>query len=121
MSYRKLSQSLPAAECSYLRLRIRNGEAGVAQQLFYAGGNPKERERENVGVRDNGVGYTWACVKTTWWDKGGQPHGLIPGSGRIPFGKTAQAGKGTVLEVGTAVLRCAHLRAVVSEMSLALT
>ncbi len=114
-SYRKLSQSLPAAELSYLRSRARSGEVGVAEQLFYAGGSTSERERGGVGVRDNGVGYTWACVKTTWWEKGGPPSGLIPGSGRTQVGKGGQGGKGSVLEVGMAVLRCANLRAMVSQ------
>jgi hypothetical protein len=110
-SYRKLALTLPAAELSYLRSRVRSGEVGVAEQLFYAGGSSGERERGGVGVRDNGVGYTWACVKTTWWEKGGAPSGLVPGVGRS---QASKAGKGLVLEVGIAVVRCAHLRAVVS-------
>lgn len=112
-SYRKLAQTLAAAELSYLRSRVRSGEVGVAEQLFYAGGSTDERDRGGVGVRDNGVGYTWACVKTTWWEKGGPPHGLVPGVGRTQGTKAAQSGKGLVLEVGVAVLRCANLRAVV--------
>ncbi|WVR06909.1 hypothetical protein IAU60_003945 [Kwoniella sp. DSM 27419] len=108
-SYRKLSQTLPAAELSYLRSRVRAGEVGVVEQLFYAGGSSGERDTGGVGVRDNGVGYTWACVKTTWWDRGGPPHGLVPGAGRT---QAAKGGKGLVLEVGVATLRCANLRAV---------
>ena len=101
--YRKLALTLPAAELSHLRSRVRNAEVGVAEQLFYAGDN----ERRTAGVRDNGVGYTWACVNTTWWEKGGPPTGMIPGSGF-----TRAKGKGLVLEVGMAVMRCANLRAV---------
>lgn len=110
--YRKLSQTLPAAELSYLRARVKSGEVEAVEQLFYAGGSSSERDRGGVGVRDNGVGYTWACVKTTWWEKGGAPVGLIPGQGRSQPGRS-QAGKGLVLEVGMAVIRCANLRAVV--------
>lgn len=102
--YRKLALTLPAAELSYLRSRVKTAEVGVAEQLFYAG----ENERQTAGVRDNGVGYTWACISTTWWDKGGPPTGLTPGSGH-----TRNKGKGLVLEVGMAVVRCANLRAVV--------
>lgn len=69
-AYRKLAASLPAAELSYLRSRVRSGEATVIEQLFYAGGSSGERETGGVGVRDNGVGYTFACVKTNWWEKG---------------------------------------------------
>ena len=94
-SYRKLSQTLPAAEMSYIRSRVRAGEVGVLEQLFYAGGPAGEREIGGIGVRDNCVGYTWACVKTTWWEKGGSPSGLIPGHGRTQ-GKGA-GGKGLVL------------------------
>jgi hypothetical protein len=61
-------------------------------------------------VRDNGVGYSWACVKTVWWEKGGAPQGMVPGAGRTKSG----GGKGLILEVGIAVVRCANLRAVVS-------
>lgn len=113
-SYRKLSQTLPAAELSHLRPRVRSGEVCIAEQLFYAGASSSERESAGVGVRDNGVGYSWACVKTTWWEKGGPPSGLVPGGGRTQIAKTSQNGKGLVLEVGMAVLRCANLRAVVS-------
>jgi hypothetical protein len=102
--YRKLALTLPAAELNHLRTRVRNAEVGVAEQLFYAGDN----ERRIAGVRDNGVGYTWACVNTTWWEKGGPPTGMIPGSGFT----RAVKGKGLVLEVGMAVMRCANLRAV---------
>jgi len=102
--YRKLALTLPAAELSYLRSRLRGAEVGVAEQLFYAGDN----ERQTAGVRDNGVGYTWACISTTWWEKGGPPTGLTPGSGY-----TRNKGKGLVLEVGIAVVRCANLRAMV--------
>lgn len=118
--YRKLALTLPAAELSYTRQRAKAGDVGVAEQLFWAGGSPAERERETAGLRDNGTGYTWACVKTTWWDKGGPPGGLVPGSGRTQGGARVDAngqpgkGKGLVLEVGIAVVRCAHLRAVVS-------
>ncbi|WWD03346.1 hypothetical protein V865_001398 [Kwoniella europaea PYCC6329] len=111
-SYRKLAQTLPAAELSYLRTRVRSGEVGVAEQLFYAGGSSGERDTGGVGVRDNGVGYTFACVKTTWWEKGGSPYGLVPGVGRTQGGKSAQSGKGLILEIGVATLRCANLRAV---------
>jgi hypothetical protein len=61
-------------------------------------------------VRDNGVGYSWACFKTVWWEKAGAPQGMISGAGRTKSG----GGKGLVLELGMAVLRCAHLRSVVS-------
>lgn len=118
-AYRKLALTLSAAELSHLRYRARSGDVDVAEQLFYAGGPSTERERgsEAVGMRDNGVGYTFACVRTTWWEKGGSPGGLIPGSGRTQgrTGPSAQ-GKGLVLEVGMAVVRCANLRAVVSSM-----
>ncbi|AFR94452.1 hypothetical protein C343_02533 [Cryptococcus neoformans C23] len=111
-AYRKLAASLPAAELSYLRSRVRSGEATVIEQLFYAGGSSGERETGGVGVRDNGVGYTFACVKTNWWEKGGPPYGLIPGQGRTHPGNTGQgSNKGLVLEIGLAVLRCANLRA----------
>ncbi|WVW84107.1 hypothetical protein I302_106136 [Kwoniella bestiolae CBS 10118] len=111
-SYRKLAQTLPAAELSYLRTRVKAGEVGVAEQLFYAGGSSGERDTSGVGVRDNGVGYTFACVKTIWWEKGGSPYGLVPGVGRTQGGKSAQSGKGLILEIGVATLRCANLRAV---------
>ena len=101
--YRKLALTLTAAELSHTRSRVRHAEVGVAEQLFYAG----DANKKSAGVRDNGVGYTWACVSTKWWEKGGPPSGLIPG-----FGHTRGKG-GLVLEVGMAVMRCAHLRAVV--------
>lgn len=122
-AYRKLSLTLPAAELSHLRHRARTGDVGVAEQLFYAGGPSTERETGGgaVGMRDNGVGYTFAAVRTTWWEKGGAATGLVPGIGRTQGGRAGQAaggsglqGKGLVLEVGTAVVRCANLRAVVS-------
>lgn len=149
-AYRKLALSLPSAELSNLRSRARAGDVGLAEQLFYAGGPVGEREKGNVGVRDNGMGYTWACVKTTWWEKGGSAGGIIPGQGRVQGGReggqvvgserigngngagmgsgnvtgvgtgpgqgAVAKGKtgGLVLEVGMAVMRCAHLRAVVS-------
>lgn len=141
-AFRKLALSLPSAELSNLRSRARSGDVGLAEQLFYAGGPAGEREKGNVGVRDNGMGYTWACVKTTWWEKGGSAGGIIPGQGRVQGGReggqvvgsdkvgnvnaggqgqgpgqgAVQKGKtgGLVLEVGMAVMRCAHLRAVVS-------
>lgn len=103
--YRKLALTLPSAELNHLRSRLRHAEVEVAEQLFYAG----DHESRAAGVRDNGVGYTWACLNTTWWEKGGPPTGLIPGSGY-----TRNKGKGLVLEVGMAVVRCANLRAVVS-------
>ncbi|RXK39311.1 hypothetical protein M231_03390 [Tremella mesenterica] len=110
-SYRKLALTLPAAELNYIRTRVRAGEPGVISQLFYAG--VADDVPKNCGVRDNGVGYTWACVKTTWWERGGPPYGVIPGHGRTQ-GKPApgQAGKGLVLEIGLAVLRCPNLHAV---------
>ncbi|OCF32973.1 hypothetical protein I316_05311 [Kwoniella heveanensis BCC8398] len=111
-SYRKLSHTLPSAELSYLRSRVRAGEVAVAEQLFYAGGSSGERDTGGVGVKDNGVGYTFACVKTTWWEKGGHPHGLVSGVGRTQAAKAGQGGKGLILEVGVATLRCANLRAV---------
>lgn len=111
-AYRKLAQTLPAAEMAYLRSRVRQGDVGVIEQLFYAGGPSSERERGGVGVRDNNVGYTWASLSTTWWEKGGAPAGLVPGAGRTG----PKGGKGLVLEVGMAVLRCANLRAVVSAL-----
>ncbi|WVQ73981.1 hypothetical protein IAR50_003562 [Cryptococcus sp. DSM 104548] len=110
-AYRKLAATLPAAELSYLRTRVRSGEPAVIEQLFYAGGSSGERDTGGVGVRDNGVGYTFACVKTNWWEKGGAPYGVVPGQGKTQPGKGPQ-GKGLVLEVGMAVLRCANLRAV---------
>lgn len=110
-AYRKLAATLPAAELAHLRTRVGTGEVDVADQLFYAGDN----ERRHAGVRDNGVGYTWACISTTWWERGSPPSGFIPGSGF-----TKARSKGLVLEVGMAVVRCAHLRAVVS-VSLART
>ncbi|ODO09142.1 hypothetical protein I350_02742 [Cryptococcus amylolentus CBS 6273] len=110
-AYRKLAATLPAAELSYLRSRVRSGEPAVIEQLFYAGGSSGERDTGGVGVRDNGVGYTFACVKTNWWEKGGAPYGVVPGQGKTQPGKGPQ-GKGLVLEVGMAVLRCANLRAV---------
>ncbi|KAK4688831.1 hypothetical protein P7C73_g1275, partial [Tremellales sp. Uapishka_1] len=111
-SYRKLSSTLSSAELSYLRSRVRAGEVGVVEQLFYAGSNG-ERDTGGVGMRDNGVGYSFASVKSTWWEKAGPPQGFVPGSGRIqgPKGQ-GQGGKALVLEVGTAVLRCQNLRAV---------
>lgn len=116
-AYRKLAASLPAAELSYLRSRVRSGEAAVIEQLFYAGGSSGERETGSVGVRDNGVGYTFACVKANWWEKGGPPYGMIPGQGRTHSGNTGQgSNKGLVLEIGLAVLRCANLRALVSTL-----
>ncbi|KAK8864538.1 hypothetical protein IAR55_001788 [Kwoniella newhampshirensis] len=106
-SYRKLSHTLPAAELSHLRSRVRAGEISVAEQLFYAGGSGAK----DIGMRDNGVGYTFASVKSIWWEKGGPPGGFVPGVGRTQGLKEI---KGLVLEVGVAVLRCASLRAVVS-------
>lgn len=114
-SYRKLSQTLPAAELSYLRSRVRGGEVEVLEQLFYAGGPASEWDATQAGVRDNGVGYTWACVTTTWWEKGGAPYGVVPGLGRTQ--SKGPAGKGLPLEVGVAVVRCANLRAVVRPAS----
>ncbi|ORX35755.1 hypothetical protein BD324DRAFT_75812 [Kockovaella imperatae] len=93
-SYKKLSLTLPAAELAFLRQRVRSGTVDTIERLFHEGD-------------EHGAGYTWACVQTTWWDRGGAPSGIIPGSGR-----TASASKGLVLEVGMAVLRCANLRAV---------
>ena len=118
-AYRKLSLSLPAAELSHLRYRARAGDVDVAEQLFYAGGPSSERERPSgaVGMRDNGVGYTFASIRTTWWEKGSSPSGLVSGIGRTQGGRSGpgqQHGKGLVLEVGMAVVRCANLRAVVS-------
>jgi hypothetical protein len=111
-SYRKLSQTLPPAELTYLRSRAKNGEADVIEQLFKAGGPIQESNRKAAGVRDNGVGYTWACIATTWWEKGGPAYGVVPGQGRTQ--PKANVSKGLPLEVGTAVLRCANLRAIVS-------
>ncbi|WVQ82111.1 hypothetical protein IAT38_004239 [Cryptococcus sp. DSM 104549] len=113
-AYRKLAQTLPSAALSYLRSRVRAGEPAVAEQLFYAGGAPGDRETGGVGVRDNGVGYTFACVKTNWWERGGPAYGLVLGTGRTQprNGHGPQGNKGLVLEVGMAVLRCANLRAV---------
>nr|ODO01231.1 hypothetical protein L204_01959 [Cryptococcus depauperatus CBS 7855] len=109
-AYKKLAATLPAAELSYLRSRVRAGEPAVIEQLFYAGGSSGERDTGGIGVRDNGVGYTFACIKINWWEKGGSPYGLVPGQGRTQPGKGGQ-GKGLALEVGTAVLRCPNLRA----------
>ena len=86
-AFRKLALSLHSAELSNLRSRARSGDVGLAEQLFYAGGPAGEREKGNVGVRDNGMGYTWACVKTTWWEKGGSAGGIIPGQGRVQGGR----------------------------------
>lgn len=113
-TYRKLSQTLPSAELSYMRSRVRSGEVGALEQLFYAGGPPTDYESRALGLRDNGVGYTWACISTTWWEKGGAPYGLIPGQGRTQA-KGGGGGKGLPLEIGVAVVRCANLRAVVSK------
>lgn len=106
-SYRKLSQTLQAAELTYLRSRVRGGEVAVLEQLFYAGGAGSHK---SAGVKDNGVGYTWACITTTWWEKGGPAYGTVPGQGLIQH--KASVGKGLPLEVGMAVIRCANLRAV---------
>jgi hypothetical protein len=114
-SFRKLSQTLQAAELTYLRSRVRGGEVDVIEQLFYAGGPGEEWSHKGAGVRDNGVGYTWACITTTWWEKGGPAYGLVPGQGRVQT--KGSAGKGLPLEVGMAVVRCANLRAVVSKQS----
>jgi hypothetical protein len=114
-AYRKLSHTLPPAELTYLRSRVKNGEVDVIEHLFKAGGPVQDSGRKGVGVRDNGVGYTWASIVTTWWEKGGPPYGVVPGQGRTqPKGA---AGKGLPLEVGTAVLRCANLRAIVCPVS----
>jgi hypothetical protein len=113
-AYRKLSHTLPPAELTYLRSRVKNGEVDVIEHLFKAGGPVQDSGRKGVGVRDNGVGYTWASIATTWWEKGGPPYGVVPGQGRTqPKGA---AGKGLPLEVGTAVLRCANLRAIVCQL-----
>jgi hypothetical protein len=109
-SYRKLSQTLQAAELTYLRFRVRGGEVEVIEQLFYSGGSGSEWSHKRAGVKDNGVGYTWACITATWWEKGGPAYGLVPGQGRIQA--KASAGKGLPLEIGMAVVRCANLRAV---------
>ena len=95
--YKKLSLTLPAAELAHLRQRVRSGHVETIERMFHA------------GSRDDGAGFTWACVQTTWWDRGGAPGGIIPGGGRTPAGS-----KGLVLELGMAVLRCANLHAVVS-------
>ena len=114
-SYRKLSQTLPAAELNYVRTRVRAGEPDVVSQLFYCGAPVDGGFAKVSGLRDNGVGYTWACVKTTWWERGGPPYGVISGHGRTqPKPAPGQAAKGLPLEVGVAVLRCANLHGVVS-------
>jgi hypothetical protein len=114
-AYRKLSHTLPPAELTYLRSRVKSGDADVIEHLFKAGGPVQDSGRKGVGVRDNGVGYSWASIATTWWEKGGPPYGIVPGQGRTqPKGA---AGKGLPLEVGTAVLRCANLRAIVRSFS----
>lgn len=115
--YKKLSGSLAPAELSHLRARVRAGEPGVVGALFHAGA-PDDDSAAAAGVRTNGQGYTWACIKTTWWEKGGPPQGYIPGHGRTVMAKPGQGGKGLMLEVGLAALRCANLRAVVSPKSL---
>jgi hypothetical protein len=81
----------------------------VIEHLFKAGGAVQDSGRKGVGVRDNGVGYTWASIATTWWEKGGPAYGIVPGQGRTQ----PKGAKGLPLEVGTAVLRCANLRALV--------
>jgi hypothetical protein len=105
---------MPAAEMIHLRSRLRAGEPGVVGRMFHVGGGGNGGEH-TVGVRDNGVGYSWACVKTVWWEKAGAPVGLVPGIGRTQ-GKMVQGqgGKPLILEVGMAVVRCANLRAAVS-------
>jgi len=114
-AYRKLSHTLPPAELTYLRSRVKSGEADVIEHLFNAGGPVQDCGGKGVGVRDNGVGYTWASIATTWWEKGGPAYGIVPGQGRTqPKGA---AGKGLPLEVGTAVLRSANLRAIVRIVS----
>ena len=112
-AYRKFSQTLPHAELLFLRLRAKTGDVEVAEQLFHAGGTSSWLERGEVArIKNNAIGYTWACVQTTWWEKGGAAYGLVPGSGW-----SRGEGKGLVLEVGLAVLRCANLRAVVRRIS----
>jgi hypothetical protein len=111
--YKKLSRSLAPAELSHLRARVRTGEPGVVTALFNAGAEDDDSAAA-AGVRTNGQGYTWACMKTTWWEKGGPPQGYIPGHGRTVMARPGQGGKGLMLEVGLAALRCANLRAVVS-------
>ncbi|KAL7421913.1 hypothetical protein Q5752_003685 [Cryptotrichosporon argae] len=108
-AYRKLCSSLAPAELAYVRARARAGEPRVVQALFFAGA---AGESGTLGVRDNGRGYTWAAIKTTWWEKGGAPQGMVPGLGRTAMARPGQGGKALILEVGVAALRCANLRAV---------
>lgn len=102
------------AELSHLRARVRAGEPGVIGALFHAGSPDPDAYAATAGVRTNGQGYTWACLRTTWWDRGGPPQGYVPGHGRTVMAKPGQGGKALILELGLAALRCANLRAVVS-------
>lgn len=112
-AYKKLSGTLAPAELSHIRARVRTGEPGVIAALFNAG-SADDSSAAAAGVRTNGQGYSWACIKTTWWEKGGPPQGYIPGHGRTVMARPGQGGKALMLEVGLAALRCANLRAVVS-------
>lgn len=112
-AYKKLSGTLAPAELSHIRARVRAGEPGVIAALFNAG-SADDTSAAAAGLRTNGLGYSFACIKTTWWEKGGPPQGYIPGHGRTVMAKPGQGGKGLMLEVGLAALRCANLRAVVS-------
>ncbi|GMK55266.1 hypothetical protein CspeluHIS016_0203220 [Cutaneotrichosporon spelunceum] len=109
--YKKLSRSLAPAELSHVRARVRAGEPGVVTALFNSGAED-DVSAASAGVRTNGQGYTWACIKTTWWEKGGPPQGYVPGHGRTVMARPGKGGKGLMLEVGLAALRCANLRAV---------
>jgi hypothetical protein len=115
--YRKLSTTLAPAELNHLRVRVRAGEPSVIGALFHAGSPDPDGYAASAGVRTNGQGYTWACLRTTWWEKGGPPQGFVPGHGRTVMAKPGQGGKALILEVGLAALRCANLRAVVSSLS----
>ncbi|EJT45521.1 hypothetical protein A1Q1_05967 [Trichosporon asahii var. asahii CBS 2479] len=110
--YKKLSTTMAPAELSHLRARVRAGEPGVIGALFHAGSPDPDAYAATAGVRTNGQGYTWACLRTTWWDRGGPPQGYVPGHGRTVMAKPGQGGKALILELGLAALRCANLRAV---------
>ncbi|TXT08977.1 hypothetical protein VHUM_02451 [Vanrija humicola] len=111
-SYKKLATTMSPAELLHLRARVRMGEPAVITALFHAGAPDTDGGAAAAGVRTNGQGYSWACIKSTWWEKGGPPQGFIPGHGRTVMAKPGQGGKGLILEVGLAALRCANLRAV---------
>ena len=95
-TYRRLASAIPAAELTFNRTRLLQGDPVLIQRMF---------------AGEGGQEYTFACVRTTWWDRGGSPSGMIPGLGWTPVGSN---GQGVVLEIGIAALRNGHLKAQVS-------